>query len=53
MSLVQAVRSRRDNERNRRALHHAIAGAATTALRDELIVLADTRPARSVGLLDG
>lgn len=46
-SLTQAVRSQRETHRNRRALTRAIASAATAALRDELIVLANTRPARS------
>ena len=38
--LVQAVRSHRENTRNRRELSRAITNASTPAMRDELIMVA-------------
>ena len=38
--LSKAIRSRRDIARTRRELNRAIANAATPALRDELILVA-------------
>ena len=38
--LTQAIRSRRDIARTRRELNRAIANAATPAMRDELILVA-------------
>jgi uncharacterized protein YjiS (DUF1127 family) len=38
--LTQAVRSHRENTRNRRELSRAISNASTPAMRDELIMVA-------------
>lgn len=38
--LVQTIRSRRDVRRSRQAIEHAIVSAASPALRDELITVA-------------
>jgi hypothetical protein len=38
--LTQAVRSHRENARTRRELSRAISNAATPAMRDELIMVA-------------
>ncbi len=40
MSLAQSLRRRRETARNRRVLDHAIARAASPAMRDELIIAA-------------
>ncbi len=40
MSLAKAIRSRREASRGRRELQRAISDAATPALRDELILVA-------------
>jgi len=42
MNLAAKLRARRVETRNRRAINRAIAGAATPALRDELIVISQT-----------
>ena len=39
MNLAAKIRARRAEARTRRAINNAIAGAATPALRDELIVI--------------
>lgn len=39
-SLAKAIRSRREISRTRRALNVAISNAATPAMRDELIMVA-------------
>lgn len=41
--LSKAVRSRRESSRNERAMNRAIANAATPAMRDELILVAQRR----------
>ena len=38
-SLAKAIRSRRESDRNRRALEGAIRNASTPSLRDELILV--------------
>ena len=38
--LTQAVRAHRDHSRSRREINQAIANAATPAMRDELILVA-------------
>lgn len=38
--LTRAIRTRRENSRNRRELDQAISNATSPALRDELIVVA-------------
>ena len=40
MSLAKALRSRRESNRTRREIAKAISNAATPALRDELIMVA-------------
>ena len=40
MSLAKAIRTRREANRGRRELQRAISSAATPALRDELILVA-------------
>jgi hypothetical protein len=40
MSLAKAIRNRREANRSRRELQRAIRNAATPALRDELILVA-------------
>ena len=37
--LAQAIKSRRESTRNRRALGYAISTAATPSMRDELIMV--------------
>lgn len=41
--LAKAIRSHRENARTRRAVNRAIDGAATPALRDELLIIAQTQ----------
>jgi hypothetical protein len=38
--LARAIRSRRENSRNRQALEQAISNAATPSMRDDLILAA-------------
>lgn len=45
MSLAKAVRSRRELSRNRRAFNRALNNAATPAMRDELIIVAQRQQA--------
>lgn len=40
MNIASRLRARRSRNRDRRAIEHAIAHAATPALRDELLVMA-------------
>ena len=37
--LAQAIKSRRESNRTRKALEHAISNAATPSMRDELILV--------------
>jgi hypothetical protein len=47
MNIAAKLRARRSEARTRRAIDRAIAGAATPALRDELIVISQN-PARQL-----
>ena len=40
MNIAAKIRARRIQARNRRAVNHAIATAATPAMRDEILILA-------------
>lgn len=40
MNIASRLRARRSRNRNRRAVEHAVARAATPAMRDELLVIA-------------
>jgi len=40
MNITAKIRARRVEARNRRAVNHAIATAATPAMRDEILVMA-------------
>lgn len=40
MNIAAKVRARRVEARNRRAVNHAIANAATPAMRDEILIMA-------------
>ncbi len=46
MSFAKAIRDRRARSRSRRQLEAAIANAATPALRDELIIVAQREMSR-------
>jgi anti-sigma factor ChrR (cupin superfamily) len=40
MNIAAKLRARRAESRNRRAVNHAIATAATPAMRDEILIMA-------------
>ena len=40
MNIAAKIRARRVEARNRRAVNHAIASAATPAMRDEILIMA-------------
>jgi hypothetical protein len=40
MNIAAKLRARRVESRNRRAVNHAIANAATPAMRDEILIIA-------------
>ena len=40
MNIAAKLRARRVESRNRRAVNHAIASAATPAMRDEILIMA-------------
>lgn len=44
--LAKAIRSHRENTRNHRAVNYAIERAATPAMRDEIILLAQRQNLR-------
>jgi len=40
MNIAAKIRARRIQARNRRAVNHAVATAATPAMRDEILIMA-------------
>jgi hypothetical protein len=46
MNIAAKLRARRVESRNRRAVNHAIATAATPAMRDEILIMAQRQTNR-------
>jgi hypothetical protein len=46
MNIAAKLRARRVESRNRRAVNHAIATAATPAMRDEILIMAQRQVTR-------
>ena len=46
MNIAAKLRARRVESRNRRAVNHAIATAATPAMRDEILIMAQRQTTR-------
>jgi hypothetical protein len=46
MNIAAKLRARRVESRNRRAVNHAIEAAATPAMRDELLIMAQRQASR-------